>query len=299
MEIGIDLGATKVEYLILDNNGSEILRQREKSAQTYQSTITQLEKIIKVLSSKHNQVLNVGLCHPGSINEKDKIINANNSPWLNDKTLLIDLKKKVSNKIIAENDANCFALSEAIDGAAKNAYSVFGIILGSGTGGGLVINKEIIKGKNFLGGEWGHNFLPGFGLNEKNSKKIKPQYQFTIEQYLSGKGLEKIFKQEFKKKLSANEIFMNKSNDIKIKNFIKNYKDRLARSLAMIINVLDPDTIVFGGGVSNEIDFLHEIDSLVRKFVIGREYEGVFLKPRYGDASGVRGAARLGRSATY
>jgi len=296
MEIGIDLGATKVEYLILDNNGSEILRQREKSAQTYQSTITQLEKIIKVLSSKHNQVLNVGLCHPGSINEKDKIINANNSPWLNDKTLLIDLKKKVSNKIIAENDANCFALSEAIDGAAKNAYSVFGIILGSGTGGGLVINKEIIKGKNFLGGEWGHNFLPGFGLNEKNSKKIKPQYQFTIEQYLSGKGLEKIFKQEFKKKLSANEIFMNKSNDIKIKNFIKNYKDRLARSLAMIINVLDPDTIVFGGGVSNEIKSLNEIKNLTSNYLKKVNLKTVFTHPAHGDSSGVRGAALLARN---
>jgi len=296
MEIGIDLGATKVEYLILDNNGSEILRQREKSAQTYQSTITQLEKIIKVLSSKHHQVLNVGLCHPGSINEKDKIINANNSPWLNDKTLLIDLKKKVSNKIIAENDANCFALSEAIDGAAKNAYSVFGIILGSGTGGGLVINKEIIKGKNFLGGEWGHNFLPGFGLNEKNSKKIKPQYQFTIEQYLSGKGLEKIFKQEFKKKLSANEIFMNKSNDIKIKNFIKNYKDRLARSLAMIINVLDPDTIVFGGGVSNEIKSLNEIKNLTSNYLKKVNLKTVFTHPAHGDSSGVRGAALLARN---
>ena len=296
MEIGIDLGATKVEYLILDNNGSEILRQREKSAQTYQSTITQLEKIIKVLSSKHHQVLNVGLCHPGSINEKDKIINANNSPWLNDKTLLIDLKKKVSNKIIAENDANCFALSEAIDGAAKNAYSVFGIILGSGTGGGLVINKEIIKGKNFLGGEWGHNFLPGFGLNEKNSKKIKPQYQFTIEQYLSGKGLEKIFKQQFKKKLSANEIFMNKNNDIKIKNFIKNYKDRLARSLAMIINVLDPDTIVFGGGVSNEIKNLNEIKNHTSNYLKKVNLKTVFTHPAHGDSSGVRGAALLARN---
>ena len=172
---------------------------------------------------------------------------------------------------------------------------MFGIILGSGCGGGLVINKKIISGSNGLGGEWSLNQMPDLDVpNLKSEKKL--DFSNRIEGYLSGKSIEKNFKIEFKKDLTAKEIFSKyRKNDNDAKKFINNYKNKLARSLIIIITTIDPDAIVFGGGISNEIDFLDEIKSLTSKLINEPNIKTVFLKPLYGDASGVRGAALLGR----
>ena len=300
MQIGIDLGATKIESVLLKENGLELHRDRIQSPKNYQKTISDITNIVNNIEKKFKKNLNVGICHPGSTNlETGFIQNAFNSPWLNNQTFSKDISKSLNRNVYCENDANCFALSEAIDGAGKHYKIVYGIILGSGVGGGLVIDKKIVSGPNGVAGEWGHNQIPYFAAKKENFDSTNPR-EAEIESFLSGLGLAKRFKKLYGKNLKTNEIFeLNRKHDLDAEKFIDDFKVNLAMSLSSIINILDPDAFIFGGGVSNEIDFLHEIDSLVRKFVIGREYEGVFLKPKFGDASGVRGAARLGRSATY
>ena len=291
MQIGIDLGATKIESVLLKENGLELHRDRIQSPKNYQKTIGDITNIVNNIEKKFKKNLNVGICHPGSTNlETGFIQNAFNSPWLNNQTFSKDISKSLNRNVYCENDANCFALSEAFDGSAKNFKTVFGIILGSGCGGGLVIDKKIIIGPNSFTGEWGH--IP-IG---------KPDSETNIEEYISGKGLERKFTARFNKNLSAHEIFKNaKDNSQDEIEIIDEFKKKLARSLSLIINVIDPDAIVFGGGVSNEIESLDEIKKTTEKYlsnfnnIKNVNLKTIFLKPKFGDASGVRGAAILSK----
>ena len=291
MQIGIDLGATKIESVLLKENGLELHRDRIQSPKNYQKTISDITNIVNNIEKKFKKNLNVGICHPGSTNlETGFIQNAFNSPWLNNQTFSKDISKSLDRNVYCENDANCFALSEAFDGSAKNFKTVFGIILGSGCGGGLVIDKKIIIGPNSFTGEWGH--IP-IG---------KPDSETNIEEYISGKGLERKFTARFNKNLSAHEIFKNaKDNSQDEIEIIDEFKKKLARSLSLIINVIDPDAIVFGGGVSNEIESLDEIKKITEKYlsnfnnIKNVNLKTIFLKPKFGDASGVRGAAILSK----
>ena len=291
MQIGIDLGATKIESVLLKENGLELHRDRIQSPKSYQKTIGDITNIVNNIEKKFKKNLNVGICHPGSTNlETGFIQNAFNSPWLNNQTFSKDISKSLNRNVYCENDANCFALSEAFDGSAKNFKTVFGIILGSGCGGGLVIDKKIIIGPNSFTGEWGH--IP-IG---------KPDSETNIEEYISGKGLERKFTARFNKNLSAHEIFKNaKDNSQDEIEIIDEFKKKLARSLSLIINVIDPDAIVFGGGVSNEIESLDEIKKTTEKYlsnfnnIKNVNLKTIFLKPKFGDASGVRGAAILSK----
>ena len=294
MQIGIDLGATKIESVLLKENGLELHRDRIQSPKNYQKTISDITNIVNNIEKKFKKNLNVGICHPGSTNlETGFIQNAFNSPWLNNQTFSKDISKSLNRNVYCENDANCFALSEAFDGSAKNFKTVFGIILGSGCGGGLVIDKKIIIGPNSFTGEWGH--IP-IG---------KPDSETNIEEYISGKGLERKFTARFNKNLSAHEIFKNaKDNSQDEIEIIDEFKKKLARSLSLIINVIDPDAIVFGGGVSNEIESLDEIKKITEKYlsnfnnIENVNLKTIFLKPKFGDASGVRGAAILSKKNT-
>ena len=297
MQIGIDLGATKIEYVLLDNKNKELERSRGDTPKNFDDTIKSITDIIKNLEKKYNSEFVIGICHPGNLDSSSGVIkNAHNSQWLNNRNLIQELKKNIKNDIFSENDANCFSLSEAIDGAARHYNSVFGIILGTGCGGGLVINKKIVSGANGLGGEWSLNQIP---ITEIGSNiQLSERFDFTkrIEGYLSGKSIEKNYHLLFDKKISAKEIFSqyrNKNKDAML--FINKYKDYLARSLVIIVSTIDPDAIVFGGGVSNEIDFLDEVKLITSKYLNEKNLKTVFLKPIYGDASGVRGAALLGR----
>ena len=297
MQIGIDLGATKIEYVLLDNNNKELERNRSETPKDFAKTIVVIKDIIEKLQKKYNSKFVIGICHPGNLDSSSGLIkNAHNSIWLNNKSLIKELKKMIDNDVFSENDANCFSLSEAFDGAARHYNSVFGIILGSGCGGGLVINKKIVSGANGLGGEWSLNQMP---LNEiKSNIDYNSKFDFSqrIEGHLSGKSIEKNFNNLFKKKLTAKEIFSKyRDKDTDALNFINRYKINLARSLVIIITTIDPDAIVFGGGVSNEIDFLDELKNISAKLLNEQNLKTVFLKPIYGDASGVRGAALLGR----
>ena len=295
MQIGIDLGATKIESVLLDDNGTELHRSRKESPKDYKETINSIAISVNQIEKQFKKNLNVGVCHPGSTNLDTGLIqNAYNSPWLNNMKFSDDISKSLNRKVLCENDANCFALSEAYDGSAQHYKIVFGIILGSGCGGGLVIDKKILVGPNAFSGEWGH--IPIGMPNNKNN----------IEEFISGKGLERLYYSKYKKKLIAKEIFKNARNDSKDdKDFINKFIDNLGLSLSLIINIIDPDAIVFGGGVSNEIHSLEEVKNITEKYLKNFNnlknvnLRTVFLKPKYGDASGVRGAALLGRKQIY
>jgi len=297
MQIGIDLGASKIEFVLLDKDGNEHHRERIDAPKDYEKTLSAIKDIVIKLEKKAGKDLPVGVCHPGIHSIQTGLVkNAPNSFWINDKPLQKDLRNKISKEVYCENDANCFALSEAIDGSGKHYNIVFGLILGSGVGRGLVIDKKIVNGPNGITGEWGHNQLPSVGLGETKIKKTNLRAG-EVEQYVAGLGVSRGFKELYKKDLSAQRIFeLYRNHDLNAEKFIDEYKERLAMSLATIINILDPDVFVFGGGVSNEINFFDEIKKKLKKYVAGNEFEGVFLKPKFGDASGVRGAARLART---
>ncbi len=291
MQIGIDLGATKIESVLLDDNGSELHRSRKESPSNYKETISSITEAVNTIESKFKKNLNVGVCHPGSTNLDSGVIqNSYNSPWLNDMKFSDDISKSLNRKVLCENDANCFALSEAYDGSAQHYKIVFGVILGSGCGGGLIIDKKILVGPNAFAGEWGH--VPIGSSDSKNN----------IEQYISGKGIEKIYYSKFNQKLFAKDIFKKaKENSKNEKNIVNGFLDKLGLGLSFIINIIDPDAIVFGGGVSNEIESLDELKKITEKYLLDFNnikkvnLRTVFLKPKYGDASGVRGAALLSR----
>ena len=195
MQIGIDLGATKIEYVLLDNKNKELERNRGKTPTSFDETIKSIDEIIRNLEKKYNSKFVVGICHPGNLDSSTGVIkNAHNSQWLNNRNLIKELKKKINNDIFSENDANCFSLSEAIDGAARHYNSVFGIILGSGCGGGLVINKKIVSGANGLGGEWSLNQMPIKEITSNIQHSENFDFSKRIEGYLSGKSIEKTAK---------------------------------------------------------------------------------------------------------
>ena len=300
MQIGFDVGATKIESVILKDNGEEVDRSRRNCPKDYISIIQTIKDVVVDLEKKYNQTLPVGVCHPGVHSPQTGLVkNAPNCIWIEKQPFQKSLREALNREVFCENDGNCFALSEAIDGAGKHYKIVYGIILGSGAGGGLVIDKQIVSGPNGVAGEWGHNQLP-FMAAQKEELKTSNLRDAEVESFVSGLGLAKRFNKKYKKNLKANEIFeLYRKHELDAEKMIEEFKINLAMSLAVIVNILDPDVFIFGGGVTNEIDFFDEIENLTKKYVIGKEYEGVFLKPKYGDASGVRGAARLGRKSSY
>jgi len=300
MQIGVDVGATKIETVVLEESGKEKHRSRIACPKDYLKIISVIKDVHHKLEKEFQTELPIGVCHPGIHSPQTGLVkNAPNCNWLEKKPFQGDLRKALGKEVFCENDANCFALSEAIDGSGKHYKIVYGIILGSGAGGGLVIDKQIVSGPNGVAGEWGHNQIPYFAAKKENFDSNNAR-EAEVESFVSGLALAKRFNKIYGKNLKTNEIFeMYRKHDLDAERFIDEFKLNLAMSLSAIINILDPDAFIFGGGVSNEIDFLSEIESMIKKFVIGKEYDGVFLKPKFGDASGVRGAARLGRSATY
>ena len=300
MQIGFDVGATKIESVILKDNGEEVDRSRRDCPKDYITIIQTIKDVVAELEKKHNYVFPVGVCHPGVHSPQTGLVkNAPNCVWIEKKPFQKDLREALNREVFCENDANCFALSEAIDGAGKHYKIVYGIILGSGAGGGLAIDKQIVSGPNGVAGEWGHNQLP-YMAAQKEELKTSNLREVEIESFVSGLGLAKRFNKKYNRNLKSNEIFeLYRRHELDAEKMIDEFKVNLAMSLATIVNILDPDVFIFGGGVTNEIDFLDEVENITKKYVIGKEYEGVFLKPKFGDASGVRGAARLGRKSSY
>ena len=296
MHIGIDLGGTKTESIILDENGKEIERLRKETPKNYNGTLDTICELVKYLEEKYKTKCSVGVGTPGALSKETDCIKGGNSTWLNGRPLKKDIELRLNRKIFFENDANCFALSEAYDGAGSKHEIVFGVIIGTGVGGGLVIDKKIINGFNNITGEWGHNQMP-VGSNDKwNRHDCYCGKKGCIETFLSGPGFSKHYYDLFNEKLDARIIQENANNgDEKALEFIFQYLDYLARGLAQVINIIDPGAIVLGGGVSNMKQIYGNINAKLKKYVFSDTVNTEVVKNKFGDSSGVRGAADLGR----
>ena len=296
MHIGIDLGGTKTECIIIDESGKELERLRKETPKNYNGTISTVCGLVKELEDKYQKKCTVGIGTPGALSKETNCIKGGNSTWLNGRPLKKDIELRLNRKIFFENDANCFALSEAYDGAGSKHEIVFGVIIGTGVGGGLVINKKIINGFNNIAGEWGHNQMP-VGSNDKWKRHdCYCGKKGCVETFLSGPGFSKHYFDIHKIKLDAKTIQENANNgDEKALEFIFQYLDYLARGLAQVINIIDPGAIVLGGGVSNMKQIYGNINPKLKKYVFSDTVNTEVVKNKFGDSSGVRGAADLGR----
>jgi len=295
MRIGIDLGGTKIEGIVLDREGAEVARLRIATPQgDYQGIINSVTGLVSRLEQIAGTQCSVGIGMPGSVSRATGLIKNSNSVCLNGMPLRTDLEKQTGRKIRFANDADCFALSEAMDGAAQGAAVVFGVIIGTGTGGGIVINGDLLAGPNGIAGEWGHNPLPWPQADELPGPDCYCGKQGCIETWLSGPGLAYDHERVTGEIYAAPEIGEHASNgDQKAVETLERYVDRMARSLASVINVIDPDVIVLGGGLSN-MDILYErVPKYWGRYVFSDSVETRLVRAKHGDSSGVRGAAWL------
>lgn len=295
MRIGIDLGGTKIEGIAIGDDGGERLRRRIVSPRgDYSNTLDAVAGLVRAIELETGATGTVGIGIPGTISPATGLIKNSNSTWLNGKPLGDDLSRMLDRPIRFANDANCFALSEATDGAAAGAHVVFGVIVGTGTGGGVVIDRRVLVGANAIGGEWGHNPLPGAHGSESPGPECYCGRSGCIEQFLSGPALaadyithawEEITAEEVARRAAAGEVLATDA--------LARYEERMARALGSIINVLDPDVIVLGGGVSN-IDRLYtNVPRLWSPYIFSDRVVTRLVRAKHGDSSGVRGAAWL------
>ena len=299
INLGIDLGGTKIEIAALDFSTNNIIyRHRIPSPQNvYKDTLQAISDLIFETEQKLGLECQVGIGIPGSISSLSYKVRNANSIWLNDKPLLNDLSKILRKSIKIENDANCFTISEATDGAGANYNSVFGVILGTGVGSGIVINQQIVKGSNGLAGEWGHNPLPWKTKSEKGSRDCWCGKTDCIEKYISGPSIEKEYLNIFGKKKPLKIIVDNSlKGDENCSLLMDQFISRVARCFASVINFLDPDVIVIGGGLSNIERIYTDVPKIWSKWIFSGRAETKILKAMHGDSSGVRGAAWLNKN---
>jgi fructokinase len=286
MRIGIDLGGTKIEALALEA-GKELRRQRIASPRgDYPATISAVCGLAAGLERDLGKKGTVGIGIPGSLSRATGLVKNANSTWLIGRPLRQDLEKALGREVRLANDANCFALSESRDGAAAGAAVVFGVILGTGVGGGIVVNGRILEGPNAIAGEWGHNPLPLPAAADLPLPDCYCGRKGCIETYLSGPGLSRDYRFFTGKILSAGEV-------AKDEEAMARYEERLARALASVINILDPEVIVLGGGMSNVERLYANVPRLWVRYVFSDRVDTRLVAPAHGDSSGVRGAAWL------
>jgi fructokinase len=295
VRIGIDLGGTKIEVVALGDNGVPVVRHRVPTpAGNYFGILRTISELVDFAEKKSGQWATVGICAPGAISPLDGHIKNSNSTILNGKAFDVDIGATLGRPVRIENDANCFALSEAIDGAAAAAPVVFGLILGTGVGGGVVVDKKILRGRNRIAGEWGHNPLPWIADHERQEKPCYCGKFDCIETFLSGAGLSQEYKRSTGMELMAVEIAAAaNAGDSTAVECLETYKRRLARGLAGVINILDPDLIVLGGGLSNVPQLYQGLRTLVGRYVFSDSIDTPIVPALHGDSSGVRGAAWL------
>ena len=295
MKIGIDLGGTKTEGILIDNDGIELKRDRIKTEKNYEGTIKGIVSIVKQFEKEFGNSSSIGIGMPGAISSDSALVKNANSIWLNGQPLKKDLQIALDRKINLENDANCFTLSEAVDGAGKGHAVVFGVIIGTGTGGGIVVDNKVLPGKNNIAGEWGHISLPNRTDNEK--KYVKECYcgkNGCMETYVSGPGFASVFNLKNNTDYDSHRILDELKNEKEqAKVAFDQYVDHLARGLSLVCNILDPDIIVLGGGMSN-ISYIYEnVDEAFKKYIFSDTFDTKVVKNYHGDSSGVRGAAWL------
>jgi fructokinase len=295
MKLGIDLGGTKIEIIALDDEGGELLRRRVPTPQgEYSGTLRAIADLVHQVESTLGQAGTVGVGTPGAISRATGLLKNSNSVHLNGQPIVQDLESLLQRKLRISNDANCFALSEATDGAAAGAAVVFGVIIGTGTGAGIVVNGHVLTGANGIAGEWGHNPLPWPEGAELPGPACYCGQHGCIETFLSGPGMSADHQRVSGKRLDAATIVARAAGgDAECELTLQRYENRLARSLAHVINILDPDVIVLGGGMSNIQRLYENVHGIWGRYVFSDRVDTRLVRNRFGDSSGVRGAAWL------
>ena len=296
VRIGVDLGGTKIEIVALAEGGRELLRRRVATPrEDYAAILDSIATLVREAERELGAKGTVGIGTPGSISRATGLLRGSNSVCLNGKPIANDLARALGREIRITNDANCFALSEATDGAGAGAEVVFGVILGTGVGAGIVVRGGILTGPNAIAGEWGHNPMPWPRDGEWPGPPCFCGRTGCIELFLSGPGLEREHLRASAEPLTAHEIAARASlGDRASSAAIALYEERLARALAHVINLLDPDVIVLGGGMSNMQRLYVNVPRLWAPWVFSDRVDTRLVRHRYGDSSGVRGAAWLG-----
>lgn len=299
MRFGIDMGGTKIEIIALDDDGNEKLRERiATDKESYDANVTNMAKLVKDAVSSVGEEGTVGIATPGSLSLETGLLQGSNATILNGKPIKEDLEAAMGQEIRIANDANCLALSEATDGAAAGMPIVFAVIIGSGVGGGLIVNGQIVTGANSITGEWGHNSLPEATEREIKGRECHCGRPQCIEQWLSGNSFTSTFQgdvegvddEDLHAKLIVEAM---RAGDDDAKVHFEKYVDRAARAFGSIINMLDPHAIVLGGGMSNVDELYEAVPAVWNKYVFSEHVYTKLLKSKFGDSSGVRGAAWL------
>lgn len=295
LRLGIDLGGTKIEIAALDEAGAIVERVRVATPDgDYDATLRVMCDLVRGVEKSLGQQGTVGIATPGSVSPRSGLLRNSNSVCLNGRPFKQDLEAMLGRKVRMENDANCFALSEAADGAGEGASVIFGVILGTGVGGGLVIGGHVLRGANAVAGEWGHNPMPWARAGESPGRACFCGHAGCIETFLSGPGLAADHREVTGAALAGEEIVARAlGGDSASLATLGRYEDRLARALASVINIVDPDVIVLGGGLSNVRRWYDTVPKLWEKYILSDVVRTRLVPHRHGDSSGVRGAAWL------
>ncbi|GCD75178.1 fructokinase [Acetobacter pasteurianus NBRC 3299] len=290
--LGIDIGGTKIEIVALDAEGQVVLRHRVSNPGTYQGLLSDVKKLVDDAHTRTNPYATVGVGIPGAVDAHTRLVKNANATWLNGQPFADDLQDILGFPVRVENDANCFALSEATDGAAAGRHVVFGVILGSGMGGGIIVDGKPLKGLHDIAGEWGHTPLPWVREDEFPMPKCFCGNSGCLERFLCGPALAESWKGAGNRSVQGIEDAA-ASGDAAAQRALDLYVDRLGRACALIVNIIDPDAIVLGGGVSNLNCLYERVPDVMKQYVITPECNTELLKNKHGDSSGVRGAAWL------
>jgi fructokinase len=295
LRIGVDLGGSKIEFIALERNGTELHRHRIATPRhDYEGTIRAIAEGVKEMEKQLARTATVGVGIPGTVSTRTGLVKNANSTWLNGKPFDKDLSRALEREVRCANDANCLAVSEATDGAGAGKHVVFAVILGTGCGGGIAVNGRVHSGLNGVAGEWGHNTLPWMRPDEFPGSACYCGRNGCVETWISGTGLEKDYERATKTSLRGPEILASSAaGEPEALAALDRFEDRLARGLAGVINLLDPDVIVMGGGASQIPRIYKNVPALLKEYVFGKEADTPLVPAKHGDSSGVRGAAWL------
>ena len=295
VRIGVDLGGTKIEFVALECDGTELHRHRIATPRfDYEGTVRAITAGVKEMEKQLARIATVGVGIPGTVSTRTGLVKNANSTWLIGKPFDKDLSRALDREVRCANDANCLAVSEATDGAGAGKHVVFAAILGTGCGGGIAVDGRVHSGSNGVAGEWGHSTLPWMRTDEFPGSPCYCGKNGCIETWISGTGLEKDYERAAKTSLRGPEIIArSEAGELAALAALDRFEDRLTRGLASVINLLDPDIIVMGGGASQIARIYKNVPALLAEYVFGREADTPLVPAKHGDSSGVRGAAWL------
>jgi fructokinase len=295
MRIGLDLGGTKLEGIALDDDGTPLARRRVATPRhDYGATVEAMAGLVRDLEAETGRRGTVGVGMPGALSPATGLVKNANSTWLIGQPLDRDLSGLLERPVRFANDANCFALSEAVDGAAAGARVVFGVIVGTGTGGGIAVERKVLTGPNAIAGEWGHNPLPWPRAGEWPGPPCYCGKSACVETFLSGPGMARDFREATGEETTAPDVVARaERGEAAAAAALERYVDRMARALAVVLNVLDPDVVVLGGGMSQIARLYDRVPRLWQEWAFSDRVDTPLRPPVHGDSSGVRGAAWL------